>query len=171
MKRLSASQILKKYGQPGDPDNLVVITSPFPFKIAWDKKKTITRLMCHKLIADNLLAALNEILAVYGDKKIDELGINLFGGLNNFRPKRGFEKKYEAAIKAKRFAEAYTYLSTHAWAISLDIDPERNGNKTPFSRSQFSKPEYKPMLDIFNKYGFINYGQVIGRDAMHFEAT
>jgi len=166
---LRTSEILTHYGKPGDPDNLVTITVPFPFKIAWDLKTTTNRISCHKKIAPALLRVFTDLLAVYGPEKIKALGIDLFGGLNNFRPQRGCEQKYKNAIAAKNFSLAYTYLSRHAWAIAIDLDPARNQLKQTSKSAQFAKPEYKPMKDIFYKHGFIGYGPERNNDWMHWE--
>ena len=56
---LTLQQKLEKYGKPGDPDNLTVITSPFPMKLAWDPSQKITRIQVHKLVAQPLLNVLN----------------------------------------------------------------------------------------------------------------
>jgi hypothetical protein len=166
---LTTAEIMKCYGQPGDPDNLTVITVPYPFRIAWQPNKTTDRITCHKKIAVRLNAVFRDLLAHYGAEKIKELGIDLFGGCLNFRPQRGLEKKYEAALKAKKFELAYTYLSRHSWATAIDLDPARNALKTKAPVAQFSKPEYKAMNDIFYKHGFIGYGRERNNDWMHFE--
>jgi hypothetical protein len=62
-----------------------------------------------------------------------------------------------------------TKWSRHAWGIAIDLDPTRNGLKANWESSQFSKPEYEPMLEIFEKYGFENYGKIKNYDSMHFE--
>ncbi len=152
MTRYTDAELIAIYGKPGDVKNLVTITLPYPMRIAWDKKTTITKTQCHRLIKDQLTKALTEVLAVYGLPKIKELGLDLFGGLYNFRKMRGGNK-----------------WSRHSWAIAFDIDPERNGLKTTWAKAQLSKPEYKPFMDIMAKHGFLNYGQLLNYDAMHFE--
>ena len=91
------------------------------------------------------------MLDAYGIIKLQQLGIDLFGGCFNFRKMRGGNS-----------------WSEHSWGIAIDLDPERNGLRTSFKRSQFSKPEYKKMFDIFYKYGFLNLGKEKNYDSMHF---
>ena len=151
---LTDQQIIAKYGQPGDISNLRTIISPFPFRIAWDKKTSTRKITCHKLIADNLLAVLNDLLAHYGLSELQRLEIDLFGGCYNYRKMRGGNK-----------------WSRHSWAIALDLSPEKNGLKTKKPQAQFSQPEYKPMIDIFYKHGFESYGVERDFDWMHFEIS
>ena len=148
---LTTKQIITKYGQPGD-SNLISLTLPYPMRIAWDKAHTVSKIQCHKLIAPNLKAVFDDILAKYTLPKMQELGIDLFGGCYNFRKKRGGSD-----------------WSRHAWGIAIDLDPDRNGLKTKWPNAQFAKPEYKDMVDIFYKHGFVNQGKELGFDAMHFE--
>lgn len=150
---LTDQQIIAKYGQPGDPDNITVLTLPFPMRIAWDPAKTVTRIQCHKLAAQPIYNALAEIAAMYGMAKVKELGIDLFGGCLNVRLQRGSKTKW----------------SRHAWGIAFDLDPARNGLKTKAPQAQFSKPAYKPMIDILYKHGFIGLGPEKNYDWMHFE--
>lgn len=166
---LPTSEIIKAYGNPGDPDNLVTITVPYPFRIAWEPAKTTTRISCHKKIAEKLQAVFADLLMYYGPAKIKELGIDLFGGLNNFRPQRGLEKKYAAALQAKNYTLATTYLSRHSWATAIDLDPARNTLKETSKTARFARPEYKPMIATFYKHGFISYGIERNNDWMHFE--
>lgn len=149
---LSDSYIKATYGNPGDINNLTTIALPYPMRIAWDKKTKVTKISCHKKIADPLLNVFNDLLLHYGYQKLVELGIDLFGGCYNFRQMRGGTK-----------------WSRHSWAIAVDLDPERNGLKVKWKDSQFSKPEYKFMIDTFYKYGFINLGKEKDYDSMHFE--
>ena len=152
---MTDAQIIAKYGQPGDPDNITTLVLPYPMRIAWDTSKTVTKIQCHKLIKDRLEKVFNDLLAHYGYDKIKELGIDLFGGCLNVRKKRGSKSKW----------------STHAWAIAIDLDTDRNGLKVKWDDSQFAKPEYKPMMDIFYKHGFENQGKELGFDAMHFQTA
>ena len=152
---MTDAQIIAKYGQPGDPDNITTLVLPYKMRIAWDTSKTVTKIQCHKLIKDRLEKVFNDLLAHYGYDKIKELGIDLFGGCLNVRLKRGSKNKW----------------GTHAWAIAIDKDPARNGLKVKWANSQFAKPEYKPMMDIFYKHGFENQGKELGFDAMHFQTA
>ena len=149
---LTQTQTIKKYGNPCRTENLTVIQLPYPMKLAWDTKTVVNKISCHKLIVDNLSNVFKDILDYYGLEKIQELGIDLFGGVYNCRPMRGGTK-----------------FSKHAWGIAIDLDPARNGLKTTFKKAQFSKPEYDKLHEIFEKYGFINLGKTRGYDAMHWE--
>ena len=150
---LTDEQIIAKYGQPGDVDNFTVIDLPYPMRIAWDLTKTVKRMQCHKLAAEPFKAVFSDLLAHYGLPKLQELGIDLFGGCVNVRLMRGSKTKW----------------SRHSWGIAIDLDPARNGLKTNWASSQFAKPEYQFMVDTFYKHGFFSYGKERNFDAMHFE--
>jgi len=150
---LTDQQIRAKYGEPGDLGNFVVIDLPYPMRIAWDTKAVVKRMQCHKLAANPFKAVFNDLLAHYGLPELQRLGIDLFGGCVNVRKMRG----------------STTRWSRHAWGIAIDLDPARNGLKTKKPIAQFSKPEYKPMIDIFAKHGFVGYGPAKDYDWMHFE--
>jgi len=150
---LKTSEIIKKYGKPNQQGSyLTTINLPYPMRLAWDKKTTVNRMRCHKLIADDFLAVFNDLLKHYGLEKIQELGIDLFGGCFNFRAMRGGSD-----------------YSRHSWGIAIDLDPERNKLRETSKTARFARPEYKPMIDIFYKHGFIGLGLEQNRDWMHFE--
>lgn len=148
---LSTKEINEKYGKPGD-ENLVMITLPYPMRIAWDTDVVVNKARCHRKIADRLLCVFIELKAHYGYEKIKELGIDLFGGIYEYRKMRGGND-----------------WSRHSWGIAIDLDPARNGLKVRKPKAQFSKKEYKAMIDIFYKYGFVSYGREKNYDWMHFE--
>lgn len=153
MALLTDAQIISKYGQPGNADNFTIIPLPYPMRIAWDTKIRVQKMQCHELAADNFTNVFNQLLAHYGLSEIQRLGIDLFGGCVNVRTMRGSKTRW----------------SRHAWGIAIDLDPARNGLKTSWENSQFSKPEYEAMHKIFEQNGFLNYGKVIKRDTMHLE--
>ena len=150
---LNTKQIIQIYGQPNQQGSyLTTIQLPYPMRLAWDKNVKVNTMRCHKLVAQNFTNVFNELLKVYGLSKIQELGIDLFGGCFAFRAMRGGSD-----------------YSRHSWGIAIDLDPERNQLKTPYLKSNFSKQEYKKLHEIFEKHGFINLGKQKGYDAMHFE--
>ena len=151
---MTTKQIIAKYGKPNETGDgyLMTIQLPYPMRLAWDTDTVVNKMRCHKLVGSRLLAVFNEIMRVYGYVRIKELGIDLFGGCFNFRKMR-----------------AANEWSRHSWAIAIDLDPARNGMNTKLSKAQFSKPEYKPMIDIFKKHGFEWGGDLWGKDAMHFQ--
>ena len=150
---LTDEQIIAKYGKPGDPDNLTVITTPYPMRVAWDLGHSISRIQCHKMIATNLLNVFNDLLTHYGLPELQRLGIDLFGGCVNVRLMRGSKTKW----------------SRHAWGVAIDLDPSRNQLKETKRTARFARPEYTPMIDTFYKHGFFSLGVEEDRDFMHFE--
>ena len=152
-KMITTAQAIKKYGVPSEtPNYLATLQMPFPLRLSWDKKIKVTKITCHNLVHDKLELIFKEILEHYGYDKIVELGIDLYGGCFNFRKMRGGSD-----------------YSRHSWGIAIDLDPERNQLKETSKTARFAKPEYKPMIDIFYKHGFVSLGREQNRDFMHFE--
>lgn len=153
---LTEAQIIKKYGvaNPTGKGYLVTITLPYPMRLAWDVKQKVKTIQCHKLIAGRLLNVFNDLLKTYGLKKIQELGIDLYGGCFNYRKMRGGSS-----------------LSTHAWGISVDLDTERNKLHETHKTARFARPEYKAMIDIFYKHGFESLGRERDFDWQHFQTA
>ena len=151
---MTTKETISKYGKPNVTGDgyLVTILLPYPMRLAWDTESVVNKMRCHKLVAGRFLAVFNEILRVYGYAKIKELGIDLFGGCFNFRKMRGGND-----------------WSMHSWAIAIDLDPARNQLKETNKTARFARPEYKPMIDIFYKHGFISLGREKNYDWMHFE--
>ena len=153
---LSQQQIEAKYGKANKTGAgyLTTIKLPYPMFLNWENKTVIRHLQCHKLVADRFLAVFTEILQVYGLEKIKELQLDDYGGCFNYRLMRGG-----------------TSLSRHSYGIAIDIDPDRNLLRESKKTARFARPEYKPMIDIFYKHGFINYGVERDFDWMHFETA
>lgn len=151
---MTTAQVIKKYGTPNETGAgyLVTVKLPYPMRIAWDTDSSVSSMRCHRLVADKLLAVFNDLLSHYGYDKIKELGIDLYGGCFNYRRMRN--------------GSAW---SMHAWGIAIDLDPARNTLKETKRTARFARPEYKPMIDIFYKHGFISLGREKNFDWMHFE--
>ena len=151
---MTTAEIIKKYGKPtqnGSP-YLTTIKLPYPMRLAWDKKVKVNKMSCHKLVAQNFTNVFNELLAHYGIAELQRLEIDIFGGCFNFRAMRGGSD-----------------FSTHSWGIAIDLSPEKNTLKMTSANAQFANAEYKPMIDIFYKNGFISLGKEKNFDWMHFQ--
>ena len=148
------AQYIQKYGAPNPTGKgyLVTLDLPYPMRLAWDKTRTVNKISCHKEIAEPLKKVFTDILSKYGLEKIQELGIDLFGGCFNFRKMRGGSN-----------------YSVHSWGLAIDLDPERNKLKETSRTARFARPEYKDMIDIFYKHGFISLGREKNYDWMHFQ--
>ena len=150
---ITTSQATTKYGIPSkNPNYLVTLNLPYPMRLSWDKNVKVNKIQCHKLVASKLDSIFKEILSTYGYEKIVELGIDLYGGCFNFRAMRGGSE-----------------YSRHSWGIAIDLDPERNQLKETSKTARFARAEYKQMIDIFYKYGFVSLGREKNYDWMHFE--
>lgn len=169
LKILTTKEKTARYGKAGDYKNFDRITPPFPMKLAWDTKTIIKSFVVNKYIETRMSNVFDDILYEYGRSKISALGIDLYGGCFNHRPMRGTEVRYANAIRAKNYALAETYLSSHSWAIAIDLDPARNMLRETSKTARFARPEYKPMIDCFYRHGFVSYGVEKGFDFMHFE--
>ena len=154
MRKLTEKEIIAKYGQANKTGAgyLTTINLPYPMYLNWNTSEKINSFQCHKLIKEPLLNVFKDILAHYGLEKVKELQLDDFGGCFNYRPMRGG-----------------TSLSRHSWGIAIDLDPDRNLLKETSKTARFARPEYKPMIDIFYKHGFISYGVESDYDWMHFE--
>lgn len=150
---LSTTEIIAKYGEPDEAGSyLVSIDLPYPMRLAWDINKKVTKMRCHNLAASHFKLVFADLLIHYGQTKLTELGIDLFGGCFAYRAMRGG-----------------TDWSRHSWGIAIDLDPQRNQLKEDKSTARFARLEYKPMIDIFYKHGFISLGIEKNYDYMHFE--
>lgn len=150
----TTTQYIQKFGTPTQTGSayLVTIPLPYPMVLAWDKKVTVNRMTCHQAISEPLKKVFAEILEVYGLEKIKELGIDRFGGCFAYRAMRGGSN-----------------WSVHAWGLAVDLDPERNLLRETKKTARFARPEYKTMIDIFYKHGFVSLGREKDYDWMHFQ--
>jgi D-alanyl-D-alanine carboxypeptidase len=121
---------------------LTRIALPFPMTISWDHAQNVSFITCHKTLA-----------AVFGNvfSQIQSDGlqnaITSFGGCFSFRSQRTGAK-----------------LSTHAWGIAIDLNPETNQQGTAGNMDP-------AVIAIFRRVGFKWGGDWTGktRDPMHFQ--
>lgn len=142
------------FGKAGNESVLVNVKVPenYPLKYGDTRVKSIR---VHKLAADRLEAALNDIINHYGED-IEKVapGACQYDGCYNFRKTRNGNSQ-----------------SIHAWGLAIDFDAAHNGLKTQWKNARFSKPIYKPFLDILEHHGWLSLGRRQGTDAMHVQMT
>jgi hypothetical protein len=151
---MTTRQLKAKYGEPNETGKgyLVRIDLPYPMKLSWDEDVKVTRMSCHKLVADRYKKAFQEILDFYGPVKIQVLGIDIFGGCFNYRKMRNGNS-----------------WSTHSWGIAIDLDPINNRLKWGADKASFAKSEYDMLHEILLNNGFENLGVKKGYDYMHWQ--
>jgi peptidoglycan hydrolase-like protein with peptidoglycan-binding domain len=139
------------YGPVGE--NQTKLLLPYPMKLAWDTKTTLNKITCHKKCAGSLGTILENIKKIYGEKEIQRLRLDIFGGCLNVRKMRG--------------GSAW---STHSWGCAIDVDPDNNQLRWGKDRAAFGRPEYKEFLDCFEQQGWVSLLRARNFDAMHMQA-
>ena len=135
------------YGEPGDEANLVAITFPYPMYYGGQR---VTKTRCHKKVAPSLLRILTAIgQRGAGTREIMEPAED-YGGIYNFRNKRGG-----------------TSLSVHAWGAAIDLDADDNTFRDPWP---LVADMPLALMEEFAKEGWQSAGAFWGYDAMHHEA-
>jgi hypothetical protein len=150
---LTSTDFYNKYGHPDKHANLVMWDVPFDLEIGVIPK----RIFCNKdLIGPLSQAFRNLILRGFVHELIT------WDGCYNFRPIRGYEKKYAVAMKAGNIALAISYLSIHSWGCAVDCNASDNGlGKEPKLSPGFVK--------CFTNAGFTWGGNFKRKDGMHFQ--
>lgn len=152
---------LNAYFGPPVPgyQHLTTIRTPYKMKLSWQLAQVVSKISCHKRIAEPLLASLERLLDVFGPDGIAEHGLDLYAGVYNHRKIRGGSKSW----------------SLHAYGAAIDINPDVNGFSTPWRADRIGQPGYASMpiraMECFEAEGFISGGRAWGRDAMHFQYT
>ncbi len=136
-------------------ENLTTITPAYPLTLAFPPGTTVTKVTCHKKVATSLTRVFEQILEHFGSvENVRKARMHLFAGMYNFRKIRGSNR-----------------LSTHSWAISIDIDSAKNPQGKPHNESTGMMP--KAVVQIFEAEGWKWGGRFGGNrvDCMHFQAT
>lgn len=113
---------------------------PKSLRISWEPTQNVTVFACHKLVEDVLSSA----FAAINNKGLWDLLV-AYGGCYNYRQ-----------IKAS------THLSTHAWGIAVDLNPEQNALGAAPTMDQ-------RIVAIFRDHGFKWGGEFSRPDGMHFQ--
>jgi hypothetical protein len=134
------------YGEPGE-DNL--ISFDFPYPMFYDGK-LVTKSRCHKKVRDSLLRVLTAIKPLLPNPDVADEAQD-YGGIYNFRPKRGASS-----------------LSMHAWGIAIDLDADDNSFKLSWP---VAADMHWEIIKAFAREGWTSAAVHWGYDAMHFQAT
>jgi peptidoglycan hydrolase-like protein with peptidoglycan-binding domain len=146
------SGIVEAYGDPEDWGYIKRFTAPFTLMYGDQPVRTLS---AHQNVGQSLIDALGQVLSHYGMEQIESLRINQnYGGLVNKRKMRGGSQ-----------------WSTHSWGVAIDLNHSENQLRWGADRALFAKPEYKPLLDIFESHGWYNLGRYKNYDFMHFQAV
>lgn len=146
------SELVKYYGKVGT--NQTQIQLPYPVKLAWNLDKVLTSYSCHEKVADSMVRVLSRVNDEYGHKKIQKLGLDLWGGCLNVRAMRGGTK-----------------YSTHSWGIAVDWDPARNRLRWGKDKANFSKADYDVWWRLWEEEGWTSLGRKRNYDWMHVQAA
>lgn len=138
------------FGRVGDEGNLVSVAPPYTLYYDGVPVKSIR---VHRLLEASLLRVLERVKEHYGEKRIHELGLDIYGGCYNYRK-----------------TTTGTKYSMHAWGVALDFDPEHNGYSTKKPRARFSGADYVAWWDIWESEGWHSLGREADCDWMHVQA-
>lgn len=127
---------------------------PFPMKLAWDKRRIVTRITLHTKVLESAGRAFAEIAGTYSDKERRALGIDLFGGSLSVRRMRG--------------GSSY---SMHSWGIAIDFDPERNRLRWKSPKPRLSHDDAVPFWRAWEREGWVSLGRERNFDWMHVQAA
>ena len=147
----SFNEMVKFYGHPDNNmvGNLVRVYPAYKLKYGTASVRSIR---VHKRCAHAFEAVFKDILQAFGQDKLEQLELDHYSGTYNKRKIRGGRS-----------------WSTHAFGCAIDLHARGNELHKSFEGSLFSKSEYKKFMDIWRKHGFVNLGEAINRDSMHFQ--
>ena len=140
------------YGPVGQ--NQVSLALPYPHRLAWNLRQTVTSLQCNAKVKESARRVLQRVFDHYGFDRIKDLGLDRWGGCLNVRKMRGG-----------------TQWSMHSWGIALDYDPERNQLKWGRDRAVFARPEYDAWWRFWEEEGWLSLGRTRNYDWMHVQAA
>lgn len=154
----SEAALTATFGRHGEPGGhtppLTAVGVPWRLRIAWDLRQTTDRIHCHSRAAPSLARVLTRVAALYPPEEIVRLRLDRYGGCYNPRRMRG--------------GSAW---STHAWAVAIDWDPERNWLTWGRSQAGLAHPDYIPWWEAWEAEGWVSLGRARNFDWMHVQAA
>lgn len=144
--RGSNGQVSKKWWA----ENIVKWTPPYQLYYSDGNRTKLKTLFLHKKVVNVYTAAYTEVMNTFEPKEINALRLNISGGTYNYRVVRGGSR-----------------LSTHAFGISIDMDPARN----PYPKAWKEGMINRQFCDILMKHGIWWRGHNGDKDPMHFQCA
>jgi hypothetical protein len=138
------------YGPVGE--NMTKLDVPYKLKLAWEPTTTLSKISCHQKCAKAFYTIFENTLKTYGEKEIQKLKLDVFGGCVNVRRMRG--------------GSAW---SIHSWGAAIDMDPDNNTLKMGKDKATFAKPIYNEYWKIVEAEGGVSLGRERNFDWMHFQ--
>ena len=143
--RNDAPSLRAFYGEPGNESNLVSI--PVDGLGVEYFGKPVTRIHCHKKVADSLLAIIRELSKT-------EIG-------------RKALKLYAGCFNVKKINKS-TSWSLHSFGAAIDLMPDTNKE---YDHWPIQSDMPLEIMEVFARHGWKSGGAFWGRDAMHYEAS
>lgn len=152
---ITATDFFKRYSHPQVQNNIAMWDVPAELEIGVIPK----RIYCNKDIIAPLTQAFRNLIS---RGYVREL--KTWDGCYNFRPMRGYEQRYEVAMRAGEQSLAISYLSIHSWGGAIDVNAFENGlNQVPKLSAGFVK--------CFTDAAFDWGGNFKRKDGMHFQLS
>lgn len=142
----------KFYGKIGT--NHTLLTLPYPMRFTWNPSTVVKRISVNKKCADSLERVLLTVREAYPLTTISELGLDLFSGCYNPRPKRGGKS-----------------WSMHAYACALDFYDTKNQFRWGSDQAVFAQPQYDEWWQAWESEHWISLGRERNFDWMHVQAA
>lgn len=133
---------------------LQLLDLPYPMRGSWEGNPMVRSIACNRVVYQSLVKILYGIYDLYGRNmaKIQEAGMDLYGGCYCFRPRKS----------------GHT-LSVHSWGAAIDLNPENNGFDKKWVANSGMMP--KEVVEIFMNEGWVWGGTFSRPDPMHFQAA
>jgi hypothetical protein len=145
------------HGMPGratPPPPMLRVACPWTLRLAWDTSQIVRSISIHERVARSLERILGRVHAHYGEDRLQDLRLDLYGG--SYAPRR------------KRHGTSW---STHAWAIAIDWDPSNNKLEWGRDRASLARPEYADWWRFWEEEGWVSLGRARNFDWMHVQAA
>lgn len=140
------------YGDIGQHQTQIIL--PYSMKLAWNTHQVVSKMTLHEKCAQSALRVFTKVLEHYGQVKISELRLDLFGGSLNVRKMRGG-----------------TSWSIHSWGAAIDIDPENNQLRWTNEKASLDAPAYDFWWKCWEEEGWVSLGRQRNYDWMHVQAA